>query len=113
MEVVPGVKSKLTMCFYEALTGGQGRPVELKEKVAFFDFWKRYYALLERDGTDFYPALSEWNRMTGRERRLAMKHIERYFRSLSDMRFVKTAMNYLRYKAYLMPEDIEQNTILK
>lgn len=29
------------------------------------------------------------------------------------MRFVKTAMNYLRYKAYLMPEDIEQNTILK
>lgn len=87
--------------------------MEPKEKVAFFDFWKRYYALLERDGTDFYPALSEWNRMTGRERRLAMKHIERYFRSLSDMRFVKTAMNYLRYKAYLMPEDIEQNTILK
>lgn len=107
LEVVPGLGSKLTLCFYEVLTGGQGRPVHEADRVQFAEFWKRYYALLEKDGSDYYPALSEWGRMSGKERKLAMERMERYFYSLNDMHFVKSAVSYLRYKAFLMPEDME------
>lgn len=107
LEVVPGLGSKLTLCFYEVLTGGHGRPVCAADRSQFSDFWKRYYALLEKDGTDYYPALSEWGRMSGEERRLAVERVERYFYSLNDMRFVKSAVSYLRHKAFLMPEDME------
>ena len=36
---------------------------------------------------------------------MAVENVETYFRSLCDMRFVKTAGNYLRFKAYVMPES--------
>lgn len=108
LEVVPGVKSKLTMCFYEALTGGKGKPVEMHDKEGFLNFWRMYYELLEREGTDLYPAFSEWGRLSEGERRLAVENMERYFRSLSDIRYVKTACNYLRFKAFLMLENAEE-----
>lgn len=107
MEVVPGVKIKLTLCFYEALTGGHGRPVEEREKEEFLHFWRTYYDLLEREGTDLYAALAEWNRMTEEEHRLAVQNMERYFRSLNDIRYVRTACNYLRLKTFLQPENVE------
>ena len=31
-----------------------------------------------------------------------------YFESLTDIRFVKTACNYLRFKVYLRPENVEK-----
>lgn len=108
METVPGVKTKVTLCFYEALTGGKGRKLKTSEKKEFYAFWNRYYQLLGRDGTDYYQAMGEWARMTERERTMAVEHTERYFRSLTDIHFVKMAVNYLRFKAYLMPEDIEE-----
>lgn len=106
LDVVPGVKSKLTMCYYEALTGGQGRPLETEDKLEFFTFWKNYYELLDRDGSDYYPALMEWRRLSKKDRKLAVERVERYFRSLPDIRFVKAVTNYLRCKAFLMPEDV-------
>lgn len=108
LEMVPGLKSKLTLCRYEALTGGHGRPVETVDKLEFFGFWKHYYELLGRDGTDYYAALSEWGRISRKEKKLAVENIERYFCSLPDIRFVKAAVNYLRFKAYVMPETEEE-----
>lgn len=105
LETMAGLKSRLTLCFYEALTGGHGRPVVEKEKVEFFQFWKSYYNLLDRTGSDYYAAQSVWERMGKEERRMAVENVEAYFRSLCDMRFVKTAGNYLRFKAYVMPES--------
>lgn len=108
LEMVPGVKSIMTLSYYDALTGGKGNPVKKQGRKEFFLFWKNYYQLLGRDGTDYYRALAEWTRMTQEEQTMAVEHMERYFRSLTDMRFVKAAANYLRCKAFLMPEDVEQ-----
>lgn len=109
LETVPGVRSITTLCFYDALTGGKGEPVVKKqERKQFYVFWRDYYQLLGRTGTDYYQALSEWTRLTRKERAMAAERTEQYFRSLTDMRFVKVAANYLRCKAFLMPEDVEQ-----
>lgn len=102
LEVVKGVKSIVTLCFYEALTGGRGKPMEEREQVRFMEFWKRYYDLLDREGSDLYAALAEWGRIDQKERRMAMENMELYFRSLSDIRYVKSAGNYLRFKVFLM-----------
>lgn len=108
LEQVPGVQSKLTMCFYEALTGGRGRPIDTDERKDCHAFWRRYYELLNRDATDYYATVVEWGRMTRVERALAMQNMERYFRSLNDIQYVRSAANYLKYKAYLMPENVDE-----
>lgn len=108
LEQVPGVQSKLKMCFYETLTGGKGRPIDSDERKDCHAFWKRYYGLLNREATDYYSTVEEWGRMTNAERTLAMENMERYFRSLNDIQYVKSAVNYLKYKAFLMPENIEE-----
>lgn len=107
LEMVPGVKSKLTMCFCEALTGGKGQPLTTGERKDCYAFWKKYYGLLGREATDYYATTLEWARMTGAERRMAMENMVGYFRSLNDVQYVKSAPNYLKYKAFLMPENID------
>lgn len=107
LEQVPGVNQQMTLCFYETLTCGHGKKVTPKEKKDFDEFWKRYYSLLDRKGTDLYSALSEWERLTAEERRLACKNMEAYFSSLNDIRFVKSAFNYLRFKTFLTLEDMD------
>lgn len=107
LEPVPGVKSKLTMRFYEALTGGKGQPLTTGERKDCYAFWKRYYGLLDKESTDYYATALEWGRMTAEERRMALENMVAYFRSLNNVQYVKSAPNYLRYKAFLMPENID------
>ena len=46
--------------------------------------------------------------LTEEEKRLAVQNMVPYFESLTDIRFVKTACNYLRFKVYLRPENVEK-----
>ena len=107
LDMVPGVKSIMTMNFYDALTGGKGEPLTTEERRDCHAFWKQYYGLLDRKASDFYATTLEWGRLTENERRMAMKNMVDYFRSLNDIQYVKSAPNYLKYKAFLMPEDID------
>lgn len=107
LEVVPGLRSKLTMCFYEALTGGKGKQLSTNERKECYSFWRKYYGLLDREATDYYATTLEWERLTQEERRLAMENMLVYFRSLNNIQFVKSAPSYLKYKAFLMPENID------
>lgn len=108
LEQMPGVGQKVTMCFYEVLAAGRGKPIGEVDRADFNAFWKQYYSLLERQGSDLYAALSEWERITEEERRLAVQNMVPYFESLTDIRYVKTACNYLRFKVYLRPENVEK-----
>ena len=96
------------MCFYEVLAAGRGKPIGEVDRADFNAFWKQYYSLLDRQGYDLYAALSEWEKLTEEERRLAVQNMVPYFESLTDIRFVKTACNYLRFKVYLRPENVEK-----
>lgn len=108
LEQMPGVGQKVTMCFYEVLAAGRGKTIGEVDRADFNAFWKQYYSLLERQGSDLYAALSEWERITEEERRLAVQNMVPYFESLTDIRYVKTACNYLRFKVYLRPENVEK-----
>lgn len=108
LEQMPGVGQKVTMCFYEVLAAGRGKSIGEVDRADFNAFWKQYYSLLERQGSDLYAALSEWERITEEERRLAVQNMVPYFESLTDIRYVKTACNYLRFKVYLRPENVEK-----
>lgn len=108
LEQMPGVGQKVTMCFYEVLATGREKPTSESEQADFNEFWKQYYSLLDRQGYDLYAALSEWEKLTEEEKRLAVQNMVPYFESLTDIRFVKTACNYLRFKVYLRPENVEK-----
>lgn len=86
------------------------KPTGESEQADFNEFWKQYYSLLDRQGYDLYAALSEWEKLTEEEKRLAVQNMVPYFESLTDIRFVKTACNYLRFKVYLRPENVEKCT---
>lgn len=78
----------------ETEDGGQRVP-------AFEEFWEQYHYVVGRQPVDRYVAERCWNELTAAERILAVTEIERYYFSLPDVSFARTAHNYLRCKSFV------------
>ena len=68
---------------------------------AFEEFWEQYHYVVGRQPVDRYVAERCWNELTAEERILAVAEIERYYFSLPDVSFARTAHNYLRCKSFV------------
>lgn len=67
----------------------------------FEEFWEQYHYVVGRQPVDRYVAERCWNELTAAERILAVAEIERYYFSLPDVSFARTAHNYLRCKSFV------------
>ena len=68
--------------------------------VSFEEFWERWHETTKQPKTDKVAAEKHWRRLKNKEKHLAIKHIEKYYRSLSDKRFCKKARTYLADKNF-------------
>lgn len=67
----------------------------------FEEFWEQYHYVVGRQPVDRYVAERCWNELSAAERILAVEEIERYYFSLPDVSFARTAHNYLRCKSFV------------
>lgn len=95
VDTAPGVlPDSVSAAAEKADTGGRRVP-------DFEEFWEQYHYVVGRQPVDRYVAERCWNELTAAERILAVEEIERYFFSLPDVSFARTAHNYLRCKSFV------------
>ena len=71
---------------------------ELRE---FETFWVLYHKRSHQRPHDRFLAQSEWMSLSGEERRKALVRMEDYFRSLASMDYVRSGVNYLKYRSFM------------
>lgn len=76
-------------------------PLDEEDERAFDEFWTLYHERSRQSPRDRYLAQTVWREMSGDERRMAVERMEDYFRSLSNMDYVRTGLNYLRHKSFV------------
>lgn len=68
--------------------------------VTFEDFWTAWHEITKQPKTDKVAAEKHWRRLKNKEKQLAIRQIENYYKSLSDKRFCKKARTYLADKNF-------------
>lgn len=76
-------------------------PLDEEAARAFDEFWTLYHSRSRQIPRDRYQVQREWAVLTDEERRMAVDRMEDYFRSLSNMDYVRTGANYLRCRSFL------------
>lgn len=64
-------------------------------------FWDEYHATTQTRKVNVGRARKEWNLLTQHEKKLAVTGIDNYYYYLTDTRFCKQAVNYLKDKSFL------------
>lgn len=67
----------------------------------FQQFWDEYHATTQTRKVNVGRARKEWNLLTQHEKKLAVTGIDNYYYYLTDTRFCKQAVNYLKDKSFL------------
>lgn len=84
-----------------ARKGDACTPPDEECERAFDEFWTLYHERSRRPPRDRYMARAVWRGLSGEERRMALERMEDYFRSLSNMDYVRTGLNYLKNKTFV------------
>jgi len=66
----------------------------------FEEFWTKWHEITKLPKTDREAARKHWTRLRTKEKDLAVKNIEAYYKSLNDKRFCKKARTYLADKNF-------------
>lgn len=74
-------------------------PASLNDEQ-FDKFWETYHQITRQVPQEREAARREWNRMSMKDRKLAIDGIGEYFMSLRDIRHVRKATNYLKNASY-------------
>jgi len=69
-----------------------------KEK-GFSEFWNKYHKITGKKKTDKESALKKWKRLSSKEKKLALKNIESYYKSINP-NYCKKARTYLNDKNF-------------
>ena len=76
--------------------------------ISFEEFWEIYKKKIEKA-----KCMEKWNKLSDKDRELIMIHIPIYENSLSDLKYLKTPMNYLNSEMWKDIEETENNFIPK
>lgn len=74
-------------------------PASLNDEQ-FDEFWETYHQITRQVPQEREAARREWNRMSMKDRVLAINMIGEYFMSQRDIRHVRKAANYLKNASY-------------
>ncbi len=69
---------------------------------SFIEFWKMYKGKKQEK----IKCNEKWNKLSEKDRELIIKHLPFYEKTVSDIKFLKHAMNYLNSKMWL--DDFEE-----
>lgn len=72
-----------------------------QKHTEFLEFWNEYYDITGLVKKNIGKAEREWNRLTPKEQKLAVRNIEDYFYSQGNTNYLLQAANYLANKAYM------------
>jgi len=89
---------------YDIWTGQNRLAREQKQTLyeqEFLEFWEKYHNTLHVKRRNIGRAQSEWRKLSDEDRRLAIQHIEDFYYSVEDVRFIPQASTYLADKAFL------------
>lgn len=66
----------------------------------FDEFWQTYHRITRQTPVEQEAARLEWGKLPLQEQEIAIRGIGEYFMSLRDIRHVRKAFNYLKYKSF-------------
>lgn len=72
-----------------------------QDDAQFQEFWDKYHETTQMRKTNVARAKREWALLTPQEKELAVEEIDTYFYYLTDTRYCKQAVNYLKDKTFL------------
>lgn len=95
----------LTLLHYEELCANKKNNNDAKPKnqtdELFGQFWESYHSITQTTPQDIELARREWCRLSAPEKTMATTHIGEYFMSLENVKHVRKAANYLKYKTFI------------
>lgn len=77
-----------------------GKLPENRNDEQFDEFWQAYHEITRQIPVEQEATRREWNKLPLKERGPAIDGIGEYFMSLKDVRHVRKAVNYLKYKSF-------------
>ena len=84
---------------------------EEKEIFPFKTFWEDYHRLSQKTKSDRAAAEKYWNRLSQKEKGLAIKNIEPYVKSIDNLKYVKKARTYLADKNFNDEFEVKQKFV--
>lgn len=87
---------------YDVWTGKRnpGIVVDSTVEEAFGLFWDEYHETTRMPRQNREGALREWKRLSQKDRKMALEHIDDYFFHLRDTKYCRQAMKYLADKLF-------------
>ena len=86
------------LCAHKKTT--QEKPPKSLNDEQFDEFWQSYHEITRQIPVEQEATRREWNKLPLKERRPAVDGIGEYFMSLKDVRHVRKAVNYLKYRSF-------------
>lgn len=104
LPTLPHETTHLRVLNYDLWTGSSQEARKRKrekEDERFEEYWEMFHRITCTRKVNRGRAEREWHRMTTEEQDCALRRINDYYYSLTDIRFCKQAATYLSDKAYL------------
>jgi len=74
---------------------------EKEKDIKQFDtFWNDYHAITKLSKSDKEPTKKHWDKLTNKEKEIAILHIQKFYDSLKDKNYCKKARTYLSDKNF-------------
>ncbi|WP_321437466.1 hypothetical protein [uncultured Bacteroides sp.] len=75
-----------------------------KNDDLFNQFWNEFHEVTQTPKRDIGAARRAWNKLSAKEKKLAIENVYSYYMGLNDTRFTKRAYSYLRDQSFLNEE---------
>jgi len=75
-----------------------------KNDDLFNQFWNEFHEVTQTPKREIGAARRAWNKLSAKEKKLAIENVYSYYMGLNDIRFTKRAHSYLRDQSFLNEE---------